>query len=41
MKNRRVRSFLGVGNKWEGEGIRVTEVEYGGCILYSYMKIEE
>jgi hypothetical protein len=38
-KDRKVKQvFYGGGYQWEG--IRVNEDEYGGCILYSYMKIE-
>jgi hypothetical protein len=42
MKDRKVKQvFLGVGTSW---GIRASgkadEGEYGGYILYSYMKIE-
>jgi hypothetical protein len=44
MKDRRVKQvFSGGGYQWEGgrHKKRVNEGEYGGCILYSYMKIEE
>jgi hypothetical protein len=37
------RSFSRGRYQWEvgGHKERVNEGEYGGCILYSYMKIEE
>jgi hypothetical protein len=44
MKSRRIknRSFLGMSTSGRWVGIkRGNEDEYGGCILYSYMKREE
>jgi hypothetical protein len=44
MKDRKIKQVLsGCGYQWEGGGDkeRVKEGEYGECILYSYMKIEQ
>jgi hypothetical protein len=44
MKDRKVKQVLsGGGYQWgRGGGMkRVKEGEYGGCVLYSYMKIEQ
>jgi hypothetical protein len=37
------KSFLVGRYQWEGgrHKVRVNEYEYGRCILYSYMEIEE
>jgi hypothetical protein len=44
LKDRRVKQVLSRGGyQWEvrGQKERRNKGEYGGCILYSYMKIEE
>jgi hypothetical protein len=45
MKDMRVKQVsFRAGYQWQGGGghkQRVDECEYSGCILYSYMKIEE
>jgi hypothetical protein len=44
MIDRKVKQVFSMGEYlWEGDRHkeRVNEGEHGGCILYSYMKIEE
>jgi hypothetical protein len=44
MNYRRVKQFFSRGgNQWEGEGKTewVKDGEYGGCVLYLFMKIEQ